>query len=67
MQRFVALLVEDYADEWLWRPAMHYRWSYAHDRELLSSIIIDEPYALGPSDTVASAVSSFCLPCTTTL
>ena len=24
--RFIALLMEDYADEWLWRPAMHYRW-----------------------------------------
>ena len=40
--RFIALLMEDYADEWLWRPAMHYRWSYSHDRELLSSIIVDE-------------------------
>ena len=26
--RMAALLIEDYADEWLWRPAMHYRWSY---------------------------------------
>jgi len=24
--RFFCLLLEDYADEWLWRPAMHYRW-----------------------------------------
>jgi len=40
--RFIALLLEDYADEWLWRSAMHYRWSYSHDRELLSSIIVDE-------------------------
>lgn len=24
--RFVALLIEDYADEWLWRPAMWWRW-----------------------------------------
>ncbi len=40
--RFIALLLEDYADEWLWRPAMHYRWSYAHDRELLSSLLVDE-------------------------
>ncbi|MEZ5181258.1 MAG: glutathione S-transferase family protein [Acidimicrobiales bacterium] len=30
--RFLSLLVEDFADEWLWRPAMHYRWSYAPDR-----------------------------------
>lgn len=40
--RFVGLLIEDYADEWLWRPAMHYRWSYRHDRELLSGILTDE-------------------------
>ena len=35
-------LIEDYADEWLWRAAMHYRWSYEHDRALLSRILVDE-------------------------
>lgn len=40
--RFIALLIEDYTDEWLWRSAMHYRWSYEHDRELLSRILTDE-------------------------
>lgn len=40
--RFIALLMEDYADEWLWRAAMHFRWSYEHDRELLSRILADE-------------------------
>jgi len=40
--RFIALLIEDYGDEWLWRPAMHYRWSYEHDRALLSRILVDE-------------------------
>jgi len=40
--RFIALLIEDYADEWLWRPAMHYRRSYEHDRALLSRILVDE-------------------------
>lgn len=39
---FIAALIEDYADEWLWRAAMHYRWSYEHDRELLSRILTDE-------------------------
>ncbi len=40
--RFIALLIEDYGDEWLWRSAMHYRWSYEHDRELLSRVLADE-------------------------
>ena len=39
---FITALMEDYADEWLWRAAMHYRWSYEHDRELLSRILTDE-------------------------
>jgi len=34
---FVALLLEDYADEWMWRSAMHYRWSFNNGAELLSS------------------------------
>jgi glutathione S-transferase len=39
---FVSRLVEDYAEEWLWRPAMHYRWSYRPDRLHLSRMIVDE-------------------------
>jgi len=42
LQSFVSRLVEDYAEEWLWRPAMHYRWSYPGDRYLLSRRIADE-------------------------
>jgi glutathione S-transferase len=30
-QAFLQHLLEDYADEHLWRPAMHYRWSHAPD------------------------------------
>ncbi len=52
--RFVALLLEDYADEWLWRSAMHYRWSYLQDRQHASGVLTDElladrwlPRALG--------------------
>lgn len=33
--RFLALLVEDYADEWLWRPAMYYRWNFSDSHRLL--------------------------------
>lgn len=40
--RFVSLLLEDYFEEWLWRPAMHYRWSYRSDRLHLSRKIVDE-------------------------
>ena len=42
VQRFFYLFLEDYAEEWLWRPAMHYRWSYKQDRLLLSRKIVDE-------------------------
>ncbi len=40
--RFLALLLEDHADEWLWRPAMHYRWSYRQDRDHASGVLTDE-------------------------
>ncbi len=40
--RFVSLLLEDYADEWLWRPAMYYRWHYAPDAARLSRHISEE-------------------------
>lgn len=42
LQAFVSRLVEDYAEEWLWRPAMHYRWSYRTDRMHLGRKIVDE-------------------------
>jgi len=36
VQAFFCRLLEDYADEWLWRPALHYRWSYRTDAHALS-------------------------------
>ena len=39
---FLSRLVEDYADEWLWRPAMHYRWDYAEGAAHLSRVLADE-------------------------
>ena len=47
--RFFSYLLEDYAEEWLWRPAMHYRWSYAADRLHLSRKIVDELMANEPA------------------
>lgn len=42
LQRFFSQLLEDYADEWLWRPALHYRWSYQPDARLMSHRIAAE-------------------------
>lgn len=42
LQAFVSRLVEDYADEWLWRPAMHFRWSHRADALLLSRRLAEE-------------------------
>jgi len=36
VQNFFSRLLEDYADEWLWRPALFYRWEHQEDRELYS-------------------------------
>lgn len=40
--RFLALLIEDYADEWLWRPALYWRWKYKPTRRLMGRRIADE-------------------------
>ncbi len=39
---FFSRLLEDFADEWLWRPAMHYRWDYAQDAMHQSRVLADE-------------------------
>ncbi len=33
---FLSLLLEDAFDEWLWRPALYYRWAFAEDAALMS-------------------------------
>jgi len=42
VQAYICLLLEDYADEWLWRPAMHYRWHYPEGAHLLSRLLANE-------------------------
>ena len=39
---FFSRLLEDYADEWLWRPAMHYRWDYSEGAHHQSRVLADE-------------------------
>ncbi len=36
---FVSLLLEDMFDEWLWRPALYYRWAFREDMTLMSAQI----------------------------
>jgi len=40
--RFIALLIEDYGDEWLWRPAMWWRWVPRISRATLGRRIASE-------------------------
>ena len=42
--RFLSLLIEDYGDEWLWRPAMWWRWVPKISRKTLGSIIMTEVF-----------------------
>ena len=42
LMNFVALLIEDYADEWLWRSAMHFRWSYPVSRQYAAEVLYDD-------------------------
>lgn len=47
---FLSLLLEDFADEWLWRPAMHYRWSYPANARLMSGWLAEHAAELpGPA------------------
>jgi glutathione S-transferase len=45
LQAYACRLIEDYADEWLWRPAMHYRWSYFAGRQLLGINLVEELFS----------------------
>ena len=44
---FLALLIEDYADEWLWRPAMHYRWSFRPSRKYAAEALYQRVAQVG--------------------
>ncbi|MFN7504218.1 MAG: glutathione S-transferase family protein, partial [Limnobacter sp.] len=39
--RFLAQLLEDFGDEWLWRPALYYRWANPQDARLMSHRLAD--------------------------
>lgn len=39
LDAFFSRLLEDYFDEWLWRPALYYRWRFDDDARLMSAQI----------------------------
>jgi glutathione S-transferase len=39
LTRFLSLVLEDYCDEWLWRPALYYRWAFTQDATLMSDTL----------------------------
>ncbi len=39
---FLTRLLEDYADEYLWRPAIYYRWMSEEDRYMYKHLFVDE-------------------------
>ncbi len=41
-QAFLCFLIEDWADEWWWRPAMHYRWFYEKGARFASFHLANE-------------------------
>ncbi len=58
VQRFVCLLLEDWADEWWWRPAMHYRWHYPEGAHFASRHLAAE---LMPQVPVPGAIKRLML------
>ncbi|MDH3211886.1 MAG: glutathione S-transferase [Myxococcales bacterium] len=54
-QAFFSRLLEDYADEWLWRPALHYRWSYREDARRLGRRIAETALADVPVPSALAA------------
>ena len=48
LQSFVCRLLEDWADEWWWRPAMHYRWHYDKAARFASYHLAGELLGSGP-------------------
>lgn len=55
VQAFFSRLLEDYADEWMWRPALHYRWSYAADAHAASRRFAETFMSTQPGPKAATA------------
>jgi glutathione S-transferase len=55
---FVCRLLEDYADEGLWRPALYYRWAFPKDAELYARRFTEDflSYPLTPAAVLRRTV-----------
>lgn len=47
-EAFLHKLLEDFADEWLWQPAMYWRWMFKPSAKLLGRRIADEVMQTSP-------------------
>lgn len=58
---FLALLIEDYGDEWLWRPAMWWRWVPKVSRVSLGRRIVSELISshLAISTVLAAVIAAY--------
>lgn len=54
-QQFLHKLLEDFADEWLWQPAMYWRWMFKPSAKLLGRRIADEVMHSSPLPTSLAA------------
>jgi hypothetical protein len=53
VQAYICFLIEDWADEWLWRPAMHYRWHYKEGANFASDHLAKELLGFHSSSTLS--------------
>eukprot|EP00127_Corallochytrium_limacisporum_P001119 Clim_evm7s40 gene=Clim_evmTU7s40 len=58
---FVMRFLEDFADEWMWMPAMYYRWQDWKTRNLYASIFFDRLANTGKNSFMDSLNKSYIL------
>ena len=58
--RFVSLLIEDFADEWLNKVLYHYRWSFPEDARLAAGAIVAAAAPEAEAAQVEQAVAQVC-------